>query len=137
MSIHTLLWTEPTTDLRDWLRATTAITDLVGQRTYANGLPDDPDLPAIVISRVGGGPSLPIDIGLYQFDCWAPTGSGAKALVDALMRLLYSTPSGTTVGTLRYGGAAEDPEVLWQPDPVDATPRYIVTAQVVTKTPNP
>jgi hypothetical protein len=136
MSILTLAWTDPTTALRDWLRASSSVTALVAQRSYANGLPNSPTLPAIVVTRVGGGPSLPIDIGLYQFDCWAATGSEAAALVNALVRLLYSTPSGTALGSLTYGGAVEDPEIVWQPDPVDATPRYVVTAQVVTKTPN-
>lgn len=136
MSIHTLVWAEPTTALRDWLRGASAITDLVGQKVYANGLPDGATLPALVITRIGGGPSLPIDIGLYQFDCWASTGSGAKALVDALVVQLYSTPSGAAAGAVTYGGAADDPEILWQPDDLGNTPRYVVTVQIVTKTPN-
>lgn len=136
MSIHTLVWAEPTTALRDWLRTEDAITDLVDGRTYANGLPDNVPLPALVITRLGGGPSLPIDIGLYQFDCWASTGSGAQALVNALVQLLYSTPSGTPAGSVTFGGAADDPEILWQPDDLGNTPRYVVTVQIVTKTPN-
>lgn len=135
MSTLTLAWTDPTTALRDWLRSASAITSLVAQRVWANGLPNDPALPAVVVTRIGGGPSLPLDVGTYQIDCWAPTGSGAVALVNALIRLLYSTPSGTALGSLTYGGAVEEPEITWQPDSETATPRYVITVQIVTKTP--
>lgn len=136
MSMLVPVWVEPTRELRDWLRTVDAVTDIVGQRVWAGGLPDDPDLPAVVIARVGGGLDRPIDVGLYQFDCWASTGSGAALLVSALLGVLYGTPSGTAVGNVTYGGTADGAQVVWSPDPVDDTPRYTVTAQVVTKTPN-
>lgn len=137
MSLLAPVWIEPTRELRDWLRTVTRLTNIVDQRIWAGGLPDDATLPAVVITRVGGGLDRPLDVGLYQFDCWASTGSGAAQLVSALLEVLYGTPSGTTAGKVTYGGCADDAQVVWLPDPVGDTPRYTVTAQVVTKTPNP
>ncbi len=133
---HTII--EPTTAIRDWLRTKPTITAAVGVDStdrvavYAGGLPGAPTYPAVVVTRVGGGLNPPLDLGLYQFDCWAATATAAANLAGVLCSLLESTGP-TTLDTITIAGAnvntaAADPD-LDNPN----THRYIVTAQVVTK----
>lgn len=120
---------EPSTALRDWLRTQSLA---CGEAVYAAGLPQSVDLPAVVVTAVGGTVNEPVLEGVYQFDAWATTGPAAAALAGELVSLLVSTPSTDIGGGVRYLGATCQAPIA-TPDPSDPDVyRYVVTAQVVT-----
>lgn len=128
---HVTTFIEPTQAIRDWLRGKATLS---GSGVYAGGLPKDVSLPAIVVNRVGGAPEplVPVDAGLYQFDCWDEKASGASTLAGILGSLLLSTgPEPLTAGLNIEGatitGVVYFPD-LHRPD----INRQVVTAQVVT-----
>jgi hypothetical protein len=132
---YPVAYTEPTTAIRDWLRAEATITAVVSDRTWAGGLPSTYTLPAIVIHRVGGGLDGPVDLGVYQLDCLASTSTGAATVANAVVSFLSSSSGRVALSsTLRFGGATvqavtpiqglDDPDIH----------RIMVTAQVVTLT---
>lgn len=126
----TASWTipAPTTVLRDWLRDAALA---CGEAVYAGGLPESVDLPAIAVHRISGAVDEPLDLGVYQFDCWATTGPTAEQLAYEIVSLLVSTAP-TDITGLRFAGATVE-SVVAAPDPaVPDQYRYAVTAQVVT-----
>ena len=93
--------------------------------------------PALVASRVGGGPhprgDLPHDIARMQFDAWGTTRAQASTIAYTLIGELdsLSRTSGFTAGNATLASAT----VLglrWLPDPESDTPRYVVDALVTT-----
>lgn len=126
----TTSWTlaAPTSALRDWLRGAGLSVDA---RVYAGGLPADATLPAVVLHRVSGTFDGPIDVGVYQVDCWAATGPAAETLAYEVASLLVSTAP-TDVGAVRVAGTVVE-SVAAVPDPDDPDVyRYTVAAQVST-----
>lgn len=94
-------------------------------------------LPAVVISRVGGGPArrkdLPEEVSRISFSCWAASraqaGEISRVLVGEL-ETLARTGGWESAGTILAAG--EVVSVIWLPDPDSDTPRYIVDALVTT-----
>lgn len=133
--MHSVTLTEPTTLLRDWARATSTVTSLVGQRTYAGGVPKGAGYPALVVTRIGGGLDGPLDVGTYRFDCWAVTAPGAAQLAGVVASWLASQgPQPLSGGPVRFCGANVT-SAFPVPDPDDPSIyRFTLTAQVVTTT---
>lgn len=130
---------EPTTQLRDWLRAV-KVNGLVLSEggdfstpfgVYAGGRPTDADPTCIVITRIGGAVVEPIDEGLYQFDIWAPTITFVNGLRDVLVMVLTGAPPGPIGGQIRFGGATVVSSNA-VPDQDPSLQHLVVTAQVVT-----
>jgi hypothetical protein len=120
--------------LRDWMRTQGT---LAGARVYAHGLPASPTLPAVSLTKVGLVTDGTVtERTMVQADCWADRGQAAAAeqlaaeVKTALEQVTPSTLLGTS--TVRIMGATIEAEVAL-PDPDDGTPRYSVTAIVVTK----
>lgn len=132
---------EPTTAIRDWLRATAAVTDLVDEHPtgtaaiYAGGFPNPktPPTPAVSVKRIGGPEDEPVSLGIYQFDCIAPTASDAAAIAQTLASLLVNAEqTSTSAGVIVCGSTVQSIVFL----PYSTLPniqRYVVTAEVVTK----
>lgn len=120
--------------LRDWLRTTSTA---AGSRVYAHGLPDNPTFPCVALYKIGRNTDGTVtEQTMVQADCWAAKGQGAAAEVlaaevkTALEQVVPGTQLGTS--TVRLLGASIEAEVAL-PDPDDGTPRYVVTALVMTK----
>lgn len=119
--------------LRDWMR--TKSTD-AGARIYAHGLPAEPTFPAVSLTKVGlTADGTVTERTLIQADCWAARGQAAAAetLAAQVKTCLEQVTPGTQLGdsTVYLMRAQIEGEVAL-PD-VDGTPRYVVTALVVTK----
>ena len=76
--------------LRAYLLEDVALAALIGTRIYPVVMPQKPDLPAVTYLRVTGsrvhsndGPSG-LSSPRFQFDCWALTYLGARAVAEAL-----------------------------------------------------
>lgn len=119
--------------LRDWLR--TKGTD-AGARVYAHGLPAEPTFPAVSLTKVGlTADGTVTERTLIQADCWAARGQAAAAetLAAQVKTALEQVTPGTQLGDSDvYLMRAQIEGEVALPD-VDGTPRYVVTALVVTK----
>ena len=117
--------------LRDWLRAASAVTALVGTRTYLGALPLGSPLPALVVSRVGGGmDGYTYDAAMIQVEAWAASGSQAETLITAAVTVLASAPEATALNASAQLMGARLNALLWFPDPDTDIPRYIATVDV-------
>ena len=69
-----------------WMKATSEITDLVGQRITPGSLPDKQPMPAITVSRLSGPRSsdLPLASPIVQVTHWADTWAGARAVAKVV-----------------------------------------------------
>lgn len=81
-----------------FLAAQTVLTDVVSTSIYVPRLPEKHSLPAVgFFTR--GGPSDPYIPGIVtpsvQFDCWADTAIGARAVYDALRDVLQGVQNQT------------------------------------------
>jgi hypothetical protein len=88
------------------LSTTVGITNLISTRVYPNKLPQTVTLPAMTYQRIdtprvhshdssgSAGTAHP----RFQFDCWAETYSGAKAISDALRAALNGYKGTITSG---------------------------------------
>lgn len=80
--------------LRARALAVAGVSSLIGTRAYPAKLPQNPTLPAITFARVSGPRDYThsgesgLAEGRVQFDCWATTYKGAKALAAALIAAL-------------------------------------------------
>ena len=126
--------------LRTWLRGRTAITALVGQRVFF-GVPKKADTwPLITLTRVGGGDDqsqAPVDRALIQIDCWGDldtSGNGKKAdattLVNTVRAELQAVDRRTALSADVDALGINVETVVYLPDPDNARPRYVVTAEV-------
>lgn len=120
--------------LRDWLRDQGT---LAGERVYAHGLPAEPTLPAVSLTKIGLSPDGTVtERTLVQADCWHNRGQAALAeqLAAEVKTALEQAVPGTQLGssTVRLMGADIEAEAAL-PDPDDGTPRYVLTALVTTK----
>lgn len=119
--------------LRDWLRAHATFDTSPANQVYVGGLPTGIDGESVVLNRVGGTNSGPVDLPLIQFDVRADTGSACAALAAELKSLLVSTPASTALtSTLHFMGATVESDV-WSPDQPGDTPRRVITAEVAVK----
>ncbi len=89
------------------LEATTAITDLVGVRIYGIQLPQDPTMPAVVVTNITGqddyeaSGALDLIIARFQIDCYGATLAESLAIGIAINDLMSG-----------YKGAAGDETIL-------------------------
>jgi len=117
------------TGLRDWLRAEPSVVALAGARIYVGALPLGSTLPALAISRVGGGmgDTDTEDLALVQVEAWAGGGAAAETLITTVVAAMGSAPPMTalTVSTQLMGAALNS--LVWAPDPDTDTARYIAT----------
>lgn len=132
-------FTEPEGLVKAWL-ATTSVAGHVTRTTDGGtsiflAMPSSAPLPAVVVTRVGGGPrvtkELPEDNARISFDCWGKTRTQVSGIAYAVMAELesLSRAGGYTVGNAHLA-AAEVLVCLWQPDPESDTARYVVDALV-------
>ena len=117
--------------LRDWLRTVPGVVAVAAQRVYIGPMPQAAPLPAVVVTRIGGGiADLPLDGVGVQLDCWAQTGVAAEALAAAVCRAVLSTLPETTMGDGLTWMGGTITSITWLPDPRDGTPRYVVRANL-------
>ena len=128
----TVPFTEPTTKLRDWLRGLAAVQSVAAQRVYAGGLPKTPTLPAVTIRRIGGGLDGPVDLGLYQIDCWATTAPDASAVASVVGAQVESVGLTDLTGVSLCGGTVQSVNYIDTTTP--DLYRYSLTVQLVTRT---
>jgi hypothetical protein len=125
--------------MKEWT-ATTGVAPLVARTGGFNiylAMPASSPMPAVVIDRVGGGPSprsdLPQEVSRISFACWgnsrAQAGEIARMLVGELETLART---GGWIQDDVLLAAGEVLSVIWLPDPDSDKPRYIVDALVTT-----
>ena len=106
-----------------YLTGHAGLSALVGTRVYPEYLPDAPTYPAVVYQRVSGLASYTHDSAVgagdfdrarIQFDCWADTYAGVKAVRAQLIAAL-SAYRGTMggVGGVTIGGVFKANELDW------------------------
>ncbi len=84
--------------IREHLANDTALTALVGARIYCPLLPENADLPAVGFFTRGGtsNPYIPdMPAPSVQFDCWAVSSIGARAVYRALYDALQGIQNTT------------------------------------------
>lgn len=133
---------------RTYLRAHTDVAAVVSTRVFF-AVPASATFPLVVLSQVGGFDDpgdAPTDEALIQFDCWgglhtdtlaSPNKAEADRTRRAVRQALYDLNhdhtdvvlTGTDAHTVRLHGAAVQSD-LYLPDPDNARPRYVVTAQI-------
>lgn len=130
----TITVSDATTPIRDWLRDLSTMTAVIGTRTFIDGQPSNPTLPAVDLARIGGDiDDNGVDRGIYQFNCRGETGPSAKAVAAALTQALLQL-SNMTEGQVRLHGA-QVTSTITVPDPdFPDTHRVNVTAQITTTT---
>lgn len=87
-----------------WVTGNAGVSALIGARMYPTKLDQAATLPAISYQQVSedrqgetlAGPST-VPAVLFQFDCWANTNAGARALARAV-RLTMDSKGGTFAG---------------------------------------
>jgi hypothetical protein len=133
----TLVFTDTTKAVRDWLRDNAA--ELVVDSARINLGTVDGDASQIVVQRVGGGDDTsdaPLDQALVQIDCWHGTSyntaSNVKNKVRALLKELRTKALSTGGGATTGYGATVLAEVF-SPDPQDNSPRFILTVAVTAR----
>jgi hypothetical protein len=128
------------TTVKTWLTTTTVaalVTRPGGGINVFNAMPKGAPLPAVVLYQSSGGPSalkdLPEQAARIRFDCWAASRAEASSIalqicaeLDNLQRSVGPIVDGV------YLAATSSPTMFFLPDPDSDTPRYIVSALVVT-----
>lgn len=132
-----MTWPDVEGGVRDYLRADSAVSALVGTRVFF-GVPKQAKFPLITVRRIGGpqDPSeAPLDLPLVQIDVWGEGNNKAQAhaVCAAVRDALDAIRSATSLnaGVVAYGANVEN--VTWFPDPADDRPRYVLTAQVTAR----
>src|SRR3972149_1809320 len=111
-------------DLRTFLLADATLSGLIGTRFYPLRLPQNPTMPAMTYSWVGGDRdhSMTGPIGIssprIQFDAWAMTYLSAEAVFEALRKRLDSFRG--TAGSTKVQGAFFSVERDFYEDSADA-----------------
>lgn len=114
--------------VRAWARANSSITAAVSTRTFF-GFPDGGQLPLLTLARVGGAPEpgeAPLDTARISFHCWGRTKQEAAAVAAALKSAAQSLRAGIPMGADLIAYGASVVLDLWQPDPANDRPRYVV-----------
>lgn len=126
--------------LKTWV-AGTGVGPLVtrpdlGKNVYL-AMPASSPLPAVVITRIGGGPTprkeLPEDRARISFDLWGRSRAECAAILARLLSELdwLGVGGGAVVGDVTLL-TAEILSVRWLPDPDSDTPRHVVDALITT-----
>lgn len=133
-------------DVENVIKLWLMTTQVTGLLTRSDGgvsifltMPKSTVIPSVIVRRVGGGPQnrkeLPLDRARVSLSCWGTSRASAGVLsrmivaeCDELNRT-GGWIDGDTAATL---GSLEPVGVLWLPDPVSDTPRYIVDAIATT-----
>lgn len=117
---------------------TTAVVPLItrsgGGVNLFRAMPVGAPLPALIVSRVGGGPrtrsDVPEDVARMSYQCWAAKRSDAAAIAVAVVSACDSLSQ--LGGFVAANGArlvaAEVLTWFWSPDPESDTPRFVVDA---------
>lgn len=112
--------------VKAWVRATVSA---FGSRVFL-GLPEGgAAYPCATVNRIGGAPQpgdTPIDDAAISLSVWGSSRGMAESATRDLIGAIASINGGTTMTTGVICGGARVNLVLWQPDPDDDTPRYIV-----------
>lgn len=132
--------------VRDYLRGVAAVTATLAKPTAVwFGVPEDADeadYPCVTVSLVGGGEvtgaTVPILTPVIQCDVWGPVGAkratyaAAAAVAEAMSSIgAAGVPTTLTAGVVGCGAEVES--ILWEPDPADGRPRYVITATVTVR----
>lgn len=119
------------TPLRDWLRSSWASD--IGDNIWAGKLPADAALPAVRISRVGGGHLEPcLDRPLLQLDVFAAGGAQTERLAAELRTHLQSAePRTVLTATLLLMGASVVSDLDLE-DQETGAPRRSLTVDLTT-----
>ena len=95
--------------LRTYILADNTIAGLISARYYSLRFPRTRTLPAIIYQKISGFREHDMDgssiaTPRIQFDCWAETYGGAKALADALRERLdsYTGAVGSPADTVHF-----------------------------------
>lgn len=134
-----VIYTDVETLTKAWLASTSVGTLVRRQDGGTNiflAMPASSPLPAVIVSRVGGGPSsseLPTDVSRLSFACWASSRHEVSDIAYAVMGELDSLSrlGGYTLGNATLA-AAEVLSLLWLPDPESDTARYVLDALITT-----
>ena len=100
--------------LRLFLLSKTAITDLIGQRIYADILPQNATLPAVAYSKISTRHDYTLSrfAGLahcrIQFDCFATTRASANEIAEAIRASGIVGTKGETYGVNIRGARVEE-----------------------------
>ncbi len=100
--------------IRTYLLTKSTVTDIVGQRIYADMLPQNPTLPAVTFSKVSTSHDHTISnlAGLahcrLQFDCYATTRTTANEICEVIRKCGVITQKGTLSGVDVRGVRLED-----------------------------
>ncbi len=95
--------------VRTFILADSTITTLISTRLYSVKMPQSPTFPLIVYTKISGFREHDMDGSTIaapriQYDSWAQTYAGAKALADALRERLdsYAGPVGSPAETVHF-----------------------------------
>lgn len=117
--------------LRDLVAQGPAVFAIAGESIYVGAKPASATGPLVVLSRVGGGMrGDTYDAAMIQAAAWADNGALAEELIAAVVAWLASRPPLTPLADGVQLMAASLNSLLWVPDPVTATPRYVATLDV-------
>jgi hypothetical protein len=107
-----------------YLKATAGITALVSSRIYPLVLPQEPTLPALVVTRIStprivshdtSGATGDLISPRYQFDAWGTSQAATKAIADAL-RAALNGKTGAAGGITLRAALSEDEAHDYDPE---------------------
>jgi hypothetical protein len=113
-----------------WVKTTSAYA-LANNNVYL-AMPKGSPLPCITLSRAGGGIStstVPTDEARISFSAWGKSRQAAKAIAKAIISEADALADAGGFLSLSLMGRIEAAEVLtimWVPDQISDTPRYII-----------
>lgn len=87
-------------DLRTFLLAQAAVSNLIGTRMYPQQLPDNPTLPAVVYTRIStryelASGNVPAVRARIQLDCWDDNQVTAWDVAEAIHQVAdFASPTG-------------------------------------------
>jgi len=114
-------WVDIENAIREWTRDSIPT---VARRVFFSANTSVTE-PQIVIQRIAG----PDDACRIQFDVWSRTKADAARIQGLLCTAIDALASYVFDGILLHGAVVES--VIWQPDPANNYPRYIIDATFV------
>jgi len=108
------------------------VTNIVGTSVLFGVPRNNPSFPLIVVRRLTGGEDTsdaPLDQAVLNIDCWGRSKLEASNLVNAVRSVFFGVRSPVEIAGVRIYVATVD-SVVWQPDPEDDRPRYVLTTRV-------
>ena len=115
--------------LSQFLRSSSAVTNLVGQRVYS-ALPKECEWPAVRLTRVGGGPvTVPprLDLARIQIDVWGGTKAQARIICATVLAVAVTDLPGVYDNGAAVVSAVRSNVSRYQPDTTftPSRPRYL------------